>query len=57
MKKWLLENFLPMWAKETVLQDNRTLTARLTAAEAENERLRAYIRGLHRGLGKRKDGM
>lgn len=50
MKKWLLQNFLPMWAKETVLRDNRALTEKLTAAERENERLRAYIRGLHRGL-------
>ena len=23
MKKWLIEHFLPMWAKETVLRDNR----------------------------------
>ena len=25
MKKWLLNHFLPMWAKETVLADNRKL--------------------------------
>lgn len=49
MKKWLQERFLPMWAKETVLQENRSL-------RQENERLfnrvrqlEAYIRGLHRG--------
>lgn len=24
MKKWLINNFLPMWAKETVLAENRT---------------------------------
>lgn len=50
MKKWLLQNFLPMWAKETVLRDNRNLTEKLKQAEQENEQLRAYIRGLHRGL-------
>ena len=50
MKKWLLQNFLPMWAKETVLRDNRALTEKLTQVEQENGVLRSYIRGLHRGL-------
>ena len=55
MKKWLTDRFLPMWAKQTVLADNRNLTA-------ENERLRerireleAYVHGMQAGLraGKR----
>ena len=55
MKKWLVEMFLPMWAKETVLADNRRLLR-------ENERLNgllqqkdAYIQGLQLGIraGKR----
>ena len=55
MKKWLTDRFLPMWAKETVLADNRSLAA-------ENERLRerireleAYVHGMQAGLraGKR----
>lgn len=25
MKKWLQDNFLPMWAKETLLMENRRL--------------------------------
>lgn len=50
MKNWLIKNFLPMWAKETVLWENRGL-------RLENERLRQkicmleqYIQGVHRGL-------
>ena len=53
MKKWLTEQFLPMWAKETVLRENRQLqqeNARLTAKLREKE---AYIRGIHKGLRKR----
>lgn len=50
MKKWLTERFLPMWAKQTVLSDNRRL-------ERENAALRqslltkdAYIRGIREGV-------
>ena len=50
MKKWLLEMFLPMWAKETVLRDNRALLRQLRDVRQENVRLQAYIRGLERGL-------
>ena len=50
MKKWFLEAFLPMWAKETVLRDNRALTRSLREVRQENARLRAYIRGLEKGL-------
>ena len=52
MKKWLIENFLPMWAKQTVLLENRQLLAQKEALEQENEILRSYIRGLHKGLRK-----
>ena len=36
MKKWLIEKYLPLWAKETVLRDNRNL-------KAENEVLRQKV--------------
>lgn len=52
MKKWLIENFLPMWAKQTVLLENRQLAAENEALRQENDVLRSYIRGLHRGLKK-----
>lgn len=50
MKKWFLEQFLPMWAKETVLRDNRRLVRENRLLSRENESLRCYIRGLHRGI-------
>lgn len=56
MKKWLLDRFLPMWAKETVLSDNRRLKRQLRLTQQENERLSAYIRGLENGLRAVKRG-
>ena len=43
MKNWLVNKYLPMWAKETVLQENQAL-------QQEVERLDAYARGLRTGL-------
>lgn len=55
MKRWLIDGFLPMWAKQTVLADNRHLTKELRQVRNENRELKAYIEGLERGLraGKR----
>lgn len=50
MKKWFLERFLPMWAKETVLSDNRQLKRQNRRLRQENEQLLAYIRGLETGI-------
>lgn len=50
MKRWFLERFLPMWAKETVLKDNRRLARQLRLMQQENESLKSYISGIHRGL-------
>lgn len=50
MKRWFWERFLPMWAKETLLQENRRLSAENAALIQENARLRSYIRGLRLGL-------
>ena len=50
MKKWFLERFLPMWAKETVYADNRRLVKdnhRLTQCIKEQD---AYIKGLETGI-------
>ena len=49
MKKWLVERFLPMWAKQTVLQENRSLQRENMALQAKVRELESYIRGLHRG--------
>ena len=50
MKKWFLERFLPMWAKETVYADNKRLlkdNRRLAQCIKEQD---AYIRGLEVGV-------
>lgn len=50
MKHWLLNRFLPMWAKETVLQDNRQLERENRELLQRINELEAYIAGLQRGL-------
>ena len=50
MKKWFLERFLPMWAKQTVLKDNRRMARQLRQLQQENENLKHYINGIHKGL-------
>ena len=55
MKKWLMDQFLPMWAKETVLADNRRLKRELRCAKQELDGMKMYIKGLEAGIraGKR----
>lgn len=50
MKKWLTEHFLPMWAKESVLRDNRTLKRQVRNLEQQLEVKEAYIKGILSGL-------
>jgi len=50
MKHWLLNRFLPMWAKETLLQDNKRLERELQALQQKNRELEAYIQGMQNGL-------
>lgn len=50
MKKWFVDRFLPMWAKETVLSDNRRLKRQLRKLEQENDQMKAYIQGLETGI-------
>lgn len=57
LKKWLLEGFLPMWAKQTVLQENRRLTRQLRQLQQENEKLTSYIKGLHMGLRRKHENI
>ena len=49
MKKWFLERFLPMWAKETVYRDYRKLLRDKRRLEQRVLLLEAYIRGLEKG--------
>lgn len=50
MKKWLIDSFLPMWAKETVLAENRQLKRQLRQAQLENDKMKMYIQGLEVGF-------
>ena len=56
MGNWLTDNFLPMWAKETVLRDNKQLRAENEALRVRLGELESYIRGIHMGLrGRRRE--
>lgn len=50
LKAWLLERFLPAWAKDTVYRENLRLLAQLEGRRQEIKRLNAYIDGLETGL-------
>lgn len=50
MKKWLIDRFLPMWAKETVLRDNRLLRAENEILWQKNRELERYIQGIRLGM-------
>lgn len=50
MKNWLIDKFLPMWAKETVLAENRRLQRQVDLLKQDNQATRAYIDGLEAGI-------
>ena len=50
MKRWLINRFLPLWAKETVLRDNRLLRTENELLRQKVNELESYIRGIHNGM-------
>lgn len=50
LKKWLVERFLPMWAKETILEDNKKLLDEITKLRRQLDKKDAYIEGLEAGM-------
>ena len=50
MKKWLINNYLPMWAKETVFAENKALKKKVEKLEKEVDNLLAYICGIEFAL-------
>ena len=45
-RKWLLEKFLPAWAKDSVYEDNKRLLAQLERQKQEIRELNVYIDGM-----------
>lgn len=50
IKAWFYDHFLPMWAKETLLSENRDLRKQVAELEAGLEQKTAYINGLMAGI-------
>ncbi len=50
LKSWMLERFLPAWAKDTVYKENRVLLAQLERQNQEIRELNAYIDGLETAM-------
>ncbi len=46
MKKRLINKFLPMWAKQTVLAENKRLQKQNVRLQLEVDLLKSYIQGL-----------
>lgn len=49
-RQWLIERFLPAYARVSLWEDYERQQRRIAALEQENDRLRAYIAGLETGL-------
>ena len=49
-KKWLISEFLPAWAKDSVLEENRRLQSEIVRLQATIAERDAYIDGLERGI-------
>lgn len=50
IKQWLINHFLPMWAKEMVLDDNRKLLKEVESLRLQLMQKKAYIAGLEDGI-------
>ena len=50
IKNWLINRFLPMWAKETVLSELRSTKEENEVLRHKIAELEAYIQGMHNGM-------
>ena len=49
-KNWLINNFLPIWVREQMIEENRKLMDENLKLKGQIERLNAYIDGLENGI-------
>ena len=49
-RKWLYDNFLPAWAKETLLEENKALVKECDELRRKLDEREAYISGLESGM-------
>lgn len=50
IKKWLVENFLPRYAKESLIEENNRLRQELRETRLQAEEVRQYTAGLEYAL-------
>lgn len=50
IKNWLINRFLPMWAKETVLRDLKSTKDENEVLRQKIAELEAYIQGIQAGM-------
>lgn len=50
LKEWLINRFLPAWAKDSVYKENAALKMQVAKLEQEIAQLSAYIDGLEAGM-------
>lgn len=50
LKRWLIERFLPAWAKETLLKENEELRRTVVKLRQQIGELNSYIDGLETGI-------
>lgn len=53
-RSWLQLRFLPEWARQQLMEENRRLTSELAGAKAEIDRLESYIAGMQDGLRRQR---
>lgn len=49
-RAWLINKFLPAWAKESVYRENQQLREEIGRLKNNIDRLNAYINGLENGM-------
>ena len=50
IKQWLFDRLLPMWAKETLLKENRALSQEVAELKQKLEIQSAYLAGMENGV-------